>query len=154
MSGSVIYSQKTALPSVQEGTSSLPSVPSTDFFVPFDNTADAVTSVALTNPGDTASGPVPVTIRYTDGTSETASYPAMAARNHRGFVISGAFPGTANRSGVAEFALQCRFQWSRSGSTPRAGSLPSTRLRPVAQGSQPARSRTSPTEITSRPRSC
>lgn len=100
--GSVIYSQKTGLPSIQEGTATIVAQGSSDFFVPFDNTSGAVTSMALTNAGGSTAN-VTVTMRYSDGTSETVSFPSLASRNHTAFVISSQFPNSANRAGVAEF---------------------------------------------------
>ena len=103
--GSVIYSQKNPnLPSVQEGTATIGTPASQHFFLPFDNTAKAITGVALTNPGATAANSIAVTFRYTDGgPNETLAYPQLASRNHRAFVLASQFPHTANRSGVAEF---------------------------------------------------
>ena len=102
--GSVIYSQKTGLPSIQEGTATIVAAGSQHFFMPFDNTAKAITGVALTNPGATAANSISVTFRYTDGgPNETLSYPQLASRNHQAFVLASQFPHTANRSGVAEF---------------------------------------------------
>jgi len=102
--GSVIYSQKTGLPSIQEGTAAIVASGSQHFFMPFDNTAKAITGVALTNPGGTAANNISVTFRYTDGgPNETLAYPQLASRNHQAFVLASQFPHTANRSGVAEF---------------------------------------------------
>jgi len=100
--GSVIYSQKTGLPSVQEGTANVVSVNGMDFFVPFDNTSGAVTAMALTTPGDSIAN-VTATIRYTNGTSETDPYPAIPSRNHNAFTIPSQFPNSANQTGVVEF---------------------------------------------------
>jgi hypothetical protein len=101
--GSVIYSQQVpALPSLQEGTATIVASGSQHFFMPFDNTAGAITGVAITNPGALAAN-TSVTIRYSDGTSETTSYPQLASRNHQAFVLASQFPNTANQSGVAEF---------------------------------------------------
>ena len=102
--GSVIYSQKTGLPSIQEGTATIAAAGSKHFFMPFDNTAKAITGVALTNASATAANNISVTFRYSDGTPpETLSYPQLASRNHRSFVLYTQFPHTANKSGVAEF---------------------------------------------------
>jgi hypothetical protein len=102
--GSVIYSQKTGLPSIQEGTSTIVASGSQHFFMPFDNTANAITGVAITNTGIRAASNISVTFRYSDGTpAETLSYPQLASRNHRAFVLFSQFPHTANKSGVAEF---------------------------------------------------
>jgi hypothetical protein len=100
--GSVIYSQKTALPSIQEGTATIVGS-SSHFFLPFDNTSGAITGVALTDPGDVPAKSISVTLRYSDGTSQVASFPQLASRNHQAFAIASQFPQTANRSGVAEF---------------------------------------------------
>jgi hypothetical protein len=101
--GSVIYSQKiAALPSLQEGTATIVASGSQHFFMPFDNTAGAITGVAITNPGANAAR-ISVTLRYSDGTSETTSYPQLASRNHQAFVLASQFGNTSNRSGVAEF---------------------------------------------------
>ena len=102
--GSVIYSQKTALPSIQEGTATIVASGSSHFFMPFDNTAGAITGVAVTDPGANAAN-ISVTIRYSEGgPNETVSYPQLASRNHQAFVLASQFPNTANRSGVAEFS--------------------------------------------------
>ena len=104
--GSVIYSQKTGLPSIQEGTATIVAAGSKHFYVPFDNTAGAITGVALTDPGATAANNITVTLRYSDGTSEVVFYPQLASRNHQAFAIASQFPHTANRSGVAEFSAE------------------------------------------------
>ena len=100
--GSVIYSQKTALPSTQEGTATIVASGSSHFFMPFDNTSGAIAGVALTNSGALAAN-ISVVLRYSDGTSETLAYPQLASRNHQAFVLATQFPNTAGRSGVAEF---------------------------------------------------
>jgi hypothetical protein len=98
----VIYSQKTGLPSIQEGTATIVAAGSQHFFLPFDNTAGGATGVAVTNPGASVAN-ISVVLRYSDGTSETVAYPALAARNHQAFLLAGQYPNTANRTGVAEF---------------------------------------------------
>jgi len=101
--GSVIYSQKTNLPSIQEGTATIVASGSSHFWMPFDNTEGAIAGVALTNPGASPAS-ISVTIRYNDGTpAERASYPGLASRNHQAFVLASQFPNTAGRSGVLEF---------------------------------------------------
>jgi hypothetical protein len=70
--------------------------------MPFDNTAGGITGVAVTNPGAAAVN-FGVSFRYSDGTTEVVQFPQLAARNHQAFVLASQFPGTANRSGVAEF---------------------------------------------------
>jgi trimeric autotransporter adhesin len=100
--GSVIYSQKNQLPSIQEGTATIVVTGAQHFFVPFDDTNGAVTAMALTNPGASAVT-FTVTLRYSDGTSETPALPPLASRNHESFAIPDKFPGASNRGGVAEF---------------------------------------------------
>jgi cellulase (glycosyl hydrolase family 5) len=97
--GSVIYSQKNQLPSIQEGTATIVPSGSQHFFLPFDNTNGAVTSLALTNPGMTAAN-ITLTLRFSDGTTTTPSFGPLAAGNHQSVPI---LPGAAGKSGVAEF---------------------------------------------------
>jgi hypothetical protein len=99
VSGFAIYSQKNQLPSIQEGTATLAPGGSQHFFVPFDNTQGAVTSLALTNPGTVAAN-ITLTLRFSDGTSVAQFFPALAGRSHQSIPI---LPNTSGRSGVAEF---------------------------------------------------
>ncbi len=63
----MIYGQQNPqLPTFQEGTTTLASNGSQHFLLPFDNTQNAVTSMALTNAG-TAAANVTVTLHYSDG---------------------------------------------------------------------------------------
>jgi hypothetical protein len=100
--GSVIYSQKTTLPSIQQGTSTITGTLSNDFFVPFDNSSGALTSMALTNPGG-ASATITVVVRYSNGTQETLAFPTLAAGNHTAFIFTSQFPNSMGQMGVAEF---------------------------------------------------
>jgi hypothetical protein len=100
--GSVIYSQKTQLSTIQEGTATVVSTGSQHFFLPFDNTLGAATSMALTNPGGSPAN-VTVTLRYSDGTTETPAFPSLPSGHHQSFTTAGQFPNATNRSGVAEF---------------------------------------------------
>ncbi|HEV8414110.1 MAG TPA: S53 family peptidase [Bryobacteraceae bacterium] len=95
--GSIIYSQKTALPSVQEGTATIVASGSKHFFLPFDNTAGGATGVAITNPGAIPPSTISVTYRYSDGTSEVSTLAALPSRNHVAFALS-----TPGKQGVAE----------------------------------------------------
>lgn len=95
--GSIIYSQKTALPSVQEGTATIVASGSKHFFLPFDNTAGGATGVAITNPGTNPASTIGITYRYSDGTSEASTLPALPGRNHVAFALS-----TPGKQGVAE----------------------------------------------------
>ncbi|HEV3333443.1 MAG TPA: cellulase family glycosylhydrolase [Bryobacteraceae bacterium] len=99
VSGMAIYSQKNQLPSIQEGTTTFAPAGSQHFFVPFDNTSNAVTSMALTNPGNTAAN-VTLTLRFSDGTTATPSFGPLAARSHQTVAI---LPDAAGKTGVAEF---------------------------------------------------
>uniref|UniRef100_Q028E5 BACON domain-containing protein n=1 Tax=Solibacter usitatus (strain Ellin6076) TaxID=234267 RepID=Q028E5_SOLUE len=101
--GSVIYSQP-GVGAIQEGTAPIAAPASQHFFLPFDNTNGAVTGAAITNAGIATVNNVTITLRYDDGTSETVPWGStMAARSHRAFVMSGPFPHSSGRSGVAEF---------------------------------------------------
>uniref|UniRef100_Q028E6 BACON domain-containing protein n=1 Tax=Solibacter usitatus (strain Ellin6076) TaxID=234267 RepID=Q028E6_SOLUE len=101
--GSVIYSQP-GVGAIQEGTAPIAAPASQHFFLPFDNTNGAVTGAAITNAGIATANDVTITLRYDDGTSETVPWGStMAARSHRAFVMSGPFPHSSGRSGVAEF---------------------------------------------------
>ena len=95
--GSVIYSQKTALPSIQEGTATIVASGSKHFFLPFDNTGGGATGVAMTNPGATAADTINVIFRYDDGTNEVSTLPALPGRKHVAFALS-----TPGKQGVAE----------------------------------------------------
>ena len=106
MGGSVIYSQKTALLSLQEGTAKIGQSDGSDLLLPFDNTGGAVTSMAVTNPGNQTAH-ITVNIRYTGGGSETIAYPAIAGRTHQAFPFTSAFPNSAAQSGVAGVRLRC-----------------------------------------------
>lgn len=128
--GSVIYSQKTSLPSIQEGTAPIGTPLSQDFFAPFDDTNLAITAIALTNPGSSPSTTITVTLRYSDGTSETLTYPSLAARSHAAFVITTPFPHAANKAGVAEFVSNVplavvAFRFNSTGAFTALGAVPS-----------------------------
>lgn len=100
--GSVIYSQKTQLPSIQEGTATIVSTGTQHFFLPFDNTNGAVTSMALTNPGASPAA-ITVNLRYNNGTTESPTFPPLPGGHHQSFTTPGQFPNASNQSGVAEF---------------------------------------------------
>lgn len=70
--------------------------------VPFDNTSDLVTAVAVANPnagGET----IQVNIKTSDGATTTGALPDMAALGHRAFVLPDQFPETKGKRGLAEF---------------------------------------------------
>jgi hypothetical protein len=95
--GSVIYSQKTGLPSLQEGTATIVASGSQHFFLPFDNTAGGATGVAITNPGANTASTISIAYRYSDGTTSVSSLSPLPSRNHTAFALS-----TPGKQGVAE----------------------------------------------------
>ena len=95
--GSIIYSQKTTLPSIQEGTATIGAPGSQHFFLPFDNTSGGATGVAITNPGDNPASSISITFRYSDGTMDATILPSLPSRNHTAFALS-----TPGKQGVAE----------------------------------------------------
>jgi len=99
--GTIIYGQQNpALPTFQEGTATL-NAGSKHFFVPFDNTQNAVTAMALTCPSGFSPNGLTVTLWYSDGPADIVlvSFTGM----HQSFTMPAQFPTTKGRSGVAEF---------------------------------------------------
>jgi len=73
--------------------------------VPFDNTSNLVTAVAVANPN--ASGEtIQVNIKTADGATSTGALPQMPAQGHRAFVLPDLFPGTKGQRGLAEFYVE------------------------------------------------
>lgn len=70
--------------------------------VPFDNTSDLVTAVAVANPNASAET-IQVNIKTLDGASSTGALPQMPASGHRAFVLPDLFPETKGKRGLAEF---------------------------------------------------
>ncbi len=70
--------------------------------VPFDNTSDLVTAVAVANPNASA-GTIQVNIKTSDGATSTGALPQMPAQGHRAFVLLDLFPETNGKRGLAEF---------------------------------------------------
>ncbi|MBV8843118.1 MAG: hypothetical protein JO307_09950 [Bryobacterales bacterium] len=101
----VIYGQKIpALPSLQEGTTLATATGTRHFFLPFDNSNGAVTSMALTNPGS-APAHIGVVLRYDAGGSDSTSF-TLGSRSHQAFTLASQFPTTSqpgHQTGVAEF---------------------------------------------------
>ena len=74
------------------------------FALPFDNTQNFVTSMALVNANAAQAMIVGVVARDEDGAEILAELIAVAARSHRAFALPDRFPRLANRRGVAEFS--------------------------------------------------
>jgi hypothetical protein len=70
--------------------------------VPFDNTSHLITAVAVVNPNATAET-VLVNIRTSDGAISNGTLPNMPTKGQRTFLMPTQFPGTAGKSGLAEF---------------------------------------------------
>ncbi len=70
--------------------------------VPFDNTSDLVTAVAVANPNASAEA-IQVNIKTSDGATSTGALPEMPAGGHRAFVLPDLFPETQGKRGLAEF---------------------------------------------------
>lgn len=70
--------------------------------VPFDDTSDLVTAVAVANPNASAET-IQVNIKTSDGATSTGALPEMPAKGHRAFVLPDLFPGTKGKRGLAEF---------------------------------------------------
>ncbi|WP_321477963.1 hypothetical protein [uncultured Paludibaculum sp.] len=72
--------------------------------VPFDNTSDLVTAVAVANPNASAET-IQVNIKTSDGAVSTGALPEMPALGHRAFVLPDLFPATKGKRGLAEFYI-------------------------------------------------
>lgn len=70
--------------------------------VPFDNTSDLVTALAVANPNAVAET-IQVNIKTSDGATSTGALPEMPASGHRAFVLPDLFPETRGKRGLAEF---------------------------------------------------
>jgi hypothetical protein len=81
----------------------VPAVTATSrILVPFDNTSHLITAVAVVNPNATAES-ILVNIRTSDGAISTGTLPSMPTKGQRTFLMPAQFPGTAGKSGLAEF---------------------------------------------------
>ncbi len=84
----------------QSGTA--PAVPATTrILMPFDNTGDLVTDIAICNPTG-ASESISASIQNADGTTYAVSIPDLPAQGHTAFVFPNQFPRTAGKSGLIE----------------------------------------------------
>lgn len=70
--------------------------------VPFDNTSNLVTAIAVANPNDSAET-IKVNIKTSDGATITGALPQMPARGHRAVVLPDQFAETKGKRGLAEF---------------------------------------------------
>jgi hypothetical protein len=74
----------------------------TRILVPFDNTSGFIAAVAIANP-NAAGETVSVNIRTSDGVTSTTTLPSLPANGQTTFLMPTQFPGTAGKSGLAEF---------------------------------------------------
>ncbi len=70
--------------------------------VPFDNTSNLLTALAVVNPNPT-SETISVTFRTSDGSVTQSSLPNLPANGQMAFVMPSQFPTTSGKSGLAEF---------------------------------------------------
>jgi hypothetical protein len=75
----------------------------TRFLVPFDNTKNFVTSIAIANPTNAAES-ISVGIQTSSGASSLPSPIALPAQGHKAFLLPAQFQATAGQSGLLEFA--------------------------------------------------
>lgn len=76
--------------------------PASRILVPFDNTSDLVTALAVANPNASAAA-IQVNIKTSDGAVTTGALPQMPAKGHWAFVLPDLFPATRGKRGLAEF---------------------------------------------------
>lgn len=82
--------------------------PASRFLLPFDNTSDLVTAVAVANPNEGAVT-VQVRVRNADGAVTSTQLPQIPSKGHRAFELTRLLPDTQGQRGLAEF-------WVESGS--------------------------------------
>ncbi len=101
VSGYAIFTSRSPDGRAQDSTA--PAVlASSRILVPFDNTSGLIMALALVNPNASAET-VAVNLRTSDGTSSTATVPALPSQGQITFLMPQQFPETANKSGLAEF---------------------------------------------------
>jgi hypothetical protein len=76
--------------------------PAGRILVPFDNTSDLVTAVAVANPNASAET-IQVNIKTSDGAITTGALPQTPANGHKAFVLVDQFQETRGKRGLAEF---------------------------------------------------
>ena len=99
VSGYAIFTLRAAGPA-QDATAPAVSA-STRILVPFDNSSGFVSAVAVANPTNAAET-VQANIRTSDGTFSGA-LTSLPAKGQTTFLMANQFPGTAGKSGLAEF---------------------------------------------------
>lgn len=76
--------------------------PASRILVPFDNTSDLVTALAVANP-NASTAAIQVNIKTSDGATSTGALPQMPAKGHWAFVLPDLFQETRGKRGLAEF---------------------------------------------------
>ena len=99
--GYAIFTELSAKGLKQDSTAPAVSA-SSRILVPFDNSSGLITALALVNPNASAET-VSVNFRTSDGTTSTATAPALPSQGQITFLMPQTFAGTANQSGLAEF---------------------------------------------------
>jgi len=79
--------------------------------MPFDNTGDQTTAMALVNTSN-ASETITASIENSDTSTYQATLPALPAQGHTQFLFPSQFPQTSGKAGVMEFPAG---GWPRSG---------------------------------------
>src|SRR5579862_58842 len=74
----------------------------TRILAPFDNTSGFIAAFAVANP-NAAAETISVNIRNSDGTTSTSTLPNLPGNGQITFLMPTQFPGTAGKSGLAEF---------------------------------------------------
>jgi hypothetical protein len=96
----VIYTYRTS-GRAQDATA--PAIaPTSRVLVPFDNTSNLATALAVVNPNPTGET-ISVTFKTSDGSVTQSSLPNLPANGQMAFVMPTQFPGTSGQSGLAEF---------------------------------------------------
>lgn len=99
ISGFVIFRYNT---NGQEAVVPLESRNASSYLIPFDNTQDTATGIAISNASGQAIN-VPVILRDGNGNTLTSGSIALNANGHMSFGLSAQFPQTAGVLGTAEF---------------------------------------------------
>jgi hypothetical protein len=99
VTGYAIFTSRAAGPA-QDATAPAVSA-SSRILVPFDNTSGFISAIAVANPTN-GSESVQVNVRTSDGTL-SGTLPTLPAKGQTTFLMPTQFPGTAGKSGLAEF---------------------------------------------------
>ena len=99
--GMAIYQQQASVSSLQEGSAPF-SLPSQHFFVPFDNTNGATTSIGFANPSGAQGATVNFTVRYETGGTDTVPAFTMNPLQQIANTVTAIWPGTAGKRGMME----------------------------------------------------